>query len=88
MRAEAHQIEMDRIGLAINQNQIRSHVTVAMIFPGSEQGMVVMPFGQRIVSREIGHDAHELGIQFLSKLPFLFPPVIPLEGRGASNPPH
>ena len=88
MRAEAHQIEMDSIGLAIDQNQIRSHVTVAMIFPGSGQGMVVMPLGQRIVSCKIGHDALEFGIQFLTKLPFLFPPVISLKGRRASNPPH
>ena len=47
-----------------------------------------MPFGQRIVSCKIGHDALELGIQFLAILPFLFPPVISPNRGCASNRPH
>ncbi len=52
VRAEPNKLEGRRVGLAIDQNQIRADLTVAAIFPFAGERMAVKPLGQRKVGRE------------------------------------
>ncbi len=88
VRAEAHEIEMFGVGLAVDQNQVGADVTVPVVFPLPARCVVAMAGRERPVLRQFGHDLREPGIDGPGEAALLLAPVIPLEGRGPSNRPH
>ena len=54
MRAQSNELQCFRVGLAINQDKVRSDVAIAMVFPVAGQGMVTMFLGEREIVSQIG----------------------------------
>ena len=69
MGAQAHQVEMAGIRLAVDQNQIGPDVAVAVIFPRPGQGMIVTALRQSTVGRQVGHDGPDLLGRVLANRP-------------------
>ena len=88
VRAEAHQVETIRIGLAVDQKEVGAHVTVAVVLPPTGQLVVVMSSGQCAVRCRIVEDARQFGVQIPGEPPSLFSFVVPLEGSRPPNRPH
>ena len=80
MRAEPDQIEMIRVGFAIDQHEIGPDMAVAVILPPTRQLMILVTPGQLAVRRQLGNDAPKFGVQGACEPPFLFPPVVTFEG--------
>ncbi len=45
VRAQAHELQNRRVQLSIDQDQIGSDMTIPVIFPSPDQGMVAVFFG-------------------------------------------
>jgi hypothetical protein len=66
MRAKAHKLEGIGVRFAVDENEIRLQMTVAVILPFAVERMVEIPAWQRRVRRQQIHYLHELGVQILS----------------------
>ena len=82
--AQAHQVEMFVVGLAVDQHQVGPDMTVPVVLPLPARRVVAVG----TVFRQFGHDTGKLGIDGPGEAVLALPPVIPLEGRGPPDPPH
>jgi hypothetical protein len=69
VRPEAHQIKMLNVGLAVNQDEIRLDMAVAMIGPFTKKRMINVGAGQGHISGEQIHDFHQDGINYFAVPP-------------------
>ena len=83
MRTETHQVEGFRIRFAIDQHKVGSDVTVTMILPFPNQGMIVMTLRERLIGDEHGNHPDQVVIERLAMLALIFALVISLEDAGA-----
>ncbi len=88
VRAEAHEIQMIGVWLAVDQHQVRPEVTVPMVLPSPGEGVVAMARCERPVLRQVGYDTGEIGVKSLGEATFSLAPVIPLERRSPPNRPQ
>ena len=88
VRAEAHEIEMPGVGLAVDQNHVGPDVAVPMVLPLTGKRMVAMARRERPILRQVGQNTCKVGIKGFGEAAFLLAPVIPLEDRGSPNRPH
>ena len=80
VRAEAHQIEVSSVGLAVDQHQVGTEMTVPVILPLPAERVVAVPRRQWPVRRQLGHDMGKFGIERPGEAALPLPPVIPFEG--------
>ncbi len=59
MGTETDKLEAVIVGLAVNQNEVGSNVTIPVIDPVSSQRMVETPPRQRCIRRQHVHHAHQ-----------------------------
>ena len=88
MRAEADEFEASLVRLALDQNQVGSDVTVAVITPFTTERMIEITSGQLLILRQYIHCLVQLGIELPAVSPRLLPPVAAPKSAGVSNSPH
>jgi hypothetical protein len=66
MRAKAHKFEAVVIRLAVDENEIRPDVAVAVIAPFAGQWVIEIPVRQRRVGGEQVDYFHQYGVQLLA----------------------
>lgn len=52
MRTEAHELQRFRVRLAVNEDQVRTEMAIAVILPVAGQGMVPEPGIQFVIFRQ------------------------------------
>jgi hypothetical protein len=67
VRAEAHQIEVFVVRLAVNENEIGPDVAIAMIVPLAGQRMIDIAARQWRVGGKKVDDFHQQGIELLAE---------------------
>jgi len=72
MRAKAHEFEAVVIRLAVDENEIRSDVAVAVIAPFAGQWVIEIATRQRRVGGEQVDNPHQQGVQLLAMPPGFF----------------
>lgn len=88
VRSEAYEFERLGIRLAVDENEVRPDVAVAVIGPFTGQRVVEVTPGQRFVGNEQVHDRHQRGIEALAMPPRFLAFVVTLEAPGVANLPH
>ena len=86
MRAEAYKFEAVVIWLAVDENEIRLDVAVAVIVPFSGEWVIEIPARQRRVSGEQVDELHQQGVSFAAA--GFFSPVVTLKAGGVFNLPY
>ncbi len=88
MRTEANQLERFVVRLAVNQHEIRLHMTIAMVFPVAGQCVVVVARFERLV----GGQELDYHIKFvyddLTMSALQFPLQVAFELTGRISRPH
>ena len=82
MRAKAYEIEIPVIGLSVDEDRIGTNMAIAVVLPGTDQGMIVIAPWKNPVCGERGHDAREVRLESLRESALLLAFVVSLEGRG------
>jgi hypothetical protein len=88
MRAKAHKFEAVVIRLAVDENEIRPEVAVAVIVPFAGQWVIEVSSRQRRVGGEQVDHLHQQGVQLLAVPAGFFSPVVTLKAGGVFNFPH
>ena len=88
VRADAHQIEVFGVWLAVDQHQVGADMAVPVVLPLPAQRVVAVARRERPVFCQLGHNARKLGIDGPGEAASSFAPVIPFEDRGPPNRPH
>ena len=88
MRTKAHKFEAVVIRLAVDENEIRPDVAVAVVVPFAGQWVIEMPARQQRVGSGQVDDLHQQGIQLLAVLAGFLSPVVTLKAGGVFNLPH
>jgi hypothetical protein len=63
MQTEADELQPGVIRLAVDQDQIRPDVTIAVVFPIAAEGVVAVLLGQRLIIRQGRDDRDEIAFQ-------------------------
>jgi allophanate hydrolase subunit 2 len=66
VRAEADELEVRFVRLAVDQDEVGPYVTIAVIAPLAAERVVEIPPGQRLVLGQYGDCFEELGIEALA----------------------
>jgi len=82
VRAKAHKFEALVIRLAVDQNEIRPDVAVAVIVPFAGQWVIEIAARQRRVAGEQVHDLHQQCVQLIARATGFFSPVVALKAGG------
>jgi hypothetical protein len=88
VRAEPDELKSDFVRLAIDQNEVRPHVAIAMIAPFAREWVIEVATRQRLIRSQKVHPGHKEVIKALAVPPRFLSPVIPLESAGVFNSPH
>ena len=63
MGTKPHQLQGFIVRLPIDQNEVRPHMTIAVILPVAGKGVVTVPGFQRLILRQSGQHRHQKRIQ-------------------------
>ena len=88
MRTQPHKSQNVGIGLLIDQNEVRLHMAVTVIFPVASQGVIAVTWLQRFINQQGRQHGVKVGLECAPVPAFGLALVIPFELAGVVRRPH
>jgi hypothetical protein len=88
MRTEAYQFEIFSVRLTVDQDKVRTDVTISIVLPFTDKRVVNVAYRKRGIGYEKFESLPKQIIELLAQDAGFFTSIIPLESAGVFNRPH